>query len=778
MLVLENLNPVAEGLVEVLLTSLIPGIVVTLLIWFILRLFSNLNATTKYVVWFMTLLTIVMLPLIVTLGTSSLRSANSEVTPTLDAVSQTEATPIATQEAQPTLENLEPAVPTAQPQVVAPSPSVSAERLRGLTLSPPPLGQAVVWFLCGAYLMGILLLLVQLFRSYASLAGLKRASETVNPAHYPKLETGQRPITLKHSKDITVPMAAGLGNPVILLPSGLEGYLSKEEVEHVILHEAAHLARYDDWTKLFQQLVHTLFFFHPAVHFIDRQLSLEREIASDDWVVARQGKKRHEYAQCLVRLVELALHTKRMRQPLVEGSAVMVKTQIEKRIKRLLDGKRIISHKIAGSRLLSVIAVLGLATALLSQFAPTIALAKLLSGPFEFKLLASDGSNFDQFGSAVAIDGEFAIVGAKSDSDNGFNSGAAYIYAWNGASWDEQTKLLTPEGVRGSEFGEAVAISGDTVIVGAPDDGENGSDAGAAYIFARDGDTWTQQARLLASDGGVGDQFGNAVGISGERAIVAARFNEENGEDAGAAYVFVRDGETWQQEAKLLPEDPQLAQFFGESIAISGDTAVIGAIRDGDKGIDAGAAYVFVRNGSSWQQQAKLLASNGQEGDSFGTRVAVRDDQIIVSSMDIILPEWFQSDTGISGGAYIFVSNGGTWTEQTILYPHDGQGGQEFGQTVAIDGDTALVGAPNFDNNPGNGSVYVFARQGETWAAKGILKASDGEVNDQFGIAVALSGDTALVSAQFEDESADDAGAAYVFDVLQLDTSEVTSTVQ
>ena len=367
MAALEAAGPIAQGLVELALNGLVPGLAIALLVWVILRLVGP-NATTKYAIWFATLLAVIALPLFASVDLGAVRPFGPAVTaPAADS-----AAPAATAAAQPT-ETPAPAVASspAQSDPDGIAPGASASPAGGLVLRPVSLPQLLIWFLLGAYLMGAGILLVQRLRSYLSLGQLKRSSQAFEPAPGSPVQTslkaGRRTVALRRSERITVPMAAGLARPMILIPADLEGRLGEEELDHVVLHELAHLARGDDWSKFVQQILQALFFFHPAVHAIGWQLDLEREIASDDWVVAQRGRKRLDYASSLVRLVELALHTKRMRQPLVEGSAVMVKTQIERRIRLLLDGKRSISERFAAGRFLAAVGAVAVAGALLAQ---------------------------------------------------------------------------------------------------------------------------------------------------------------------------------------------------------------------------------------------------------------------------------------------------------------------------------------------------------------------------------------------------------------------------
>ena len=270
------------------------------------------------------------------------------------------------------------------------------------------------------------------------------------------------------------------------------------------------------------------------------------------------------------------------------------------------------------------------------------------------KLVADDGDDTDSFGYSVDIDGETAVVGAWSDEDpNGFSAGSAYVFVRSGTTWSQQAKLLPSDGDASDGFGRAAAIDGETVIIGATgDEDPNGAGAGSAYVFVRSGTTWRQQAKLVAADGDSGDNFGRSAPIDGETAIIGAAGDEDpNGSVAGSAYVFVRSGTTWSQQAKLLPADGDDNDYFGLSAAIDGETAIIGAAFDEDSnGSSAGSAYVFVRSGTTWSQQAKLLAADGDSSDLFGWSVAFDDETVLVGARADEDP----NGSG-AGSAYVFV---------------------------------------------------------------------------------------------------------------------------
>ena len=247
-------------------------------------------------------------------------------------------------------------------------------------------------------------------------------------------------------------------------------------------------------------------------------------------------------------------------------------------------------------------------------------------------------------------------------------------------------------------------MSGDTAVVGAYLDHHNGIESGSAYVFVRTGSTWTEQAKLTASDGAGGDDFGLSVSVDGDTAVVGAFLDDDSGNWSGSAYVFTRTGSTWTEQAKLTASDGASDDWFGYSVSVDGDTAVVGAVYDDHNGIDSGSACVFTRTGSTWTEQAKLTASDGAAGDVFGVSVSVSGDTAVVAAHN-------DDDSGSnSGSAYVFVRTGSTWTEQAKLTASDAAGQDQFGVSVSVDGDTAVVGAYSDDDNGiDSGSAYVFS---------------------------------------------------------------------
>ena len=376
----------------------------------------------------------------------------------------------------------------------------------------------------------------------------------------------------------------------------------------------------------------------------------------------------------------------------------------------------------------------------------------------ELKLLAGDGMADDMFGYSVSNNGDYAIVGAWAKDDSGSESGSAYIFVRDGESWSQQAKLIASDGTAGDHFGGSVSISSDYAIVGADSDDDHGTESGSAYIFVRDGETWTQQVKLTASDGSGWDYFGLSVSISGDYAIISSFKDDDGGTDAGAAYIFVRDGETWTQQAKLIANDASAGDFFGISVSLNGDYAISGAYKDDDNGSDAGSVYIFVRDGENWTQQAKLIASDAASFDFFGSSVSISDNDVIVGA-------WGDDDGGnATGSAYIFVRNGINWTQQAKLNAADPAANDYFGTRASISNDYAIIGAyEDDDDGSGSGSAYIFVRDSVSWTEHSKLTGSDAEADDRFGYSVSISGGYVLSGAYWDDDSGTNSGSVYAY---------------
>ena len=364
------------------------------------------------------------------------------------------------------------------------------------------------------------------------------------------------------------------------------------------------------------------------------------------------------------------------------------------------------------------------------------------------RIIANDGVADDYFGEAVAVDGDTLVVGVRSD-DIGANigQGSAYIFTRSGATWTQQQKLIAADGEAPDMFGSAVALNGDTLVIGASGDKIGANEAqGSIYVFTRQGATWTQQQKLVAPDGMAQDFFGDALALSGDTLVAGvARGDVNNNESQGSAYVFTRQGTSWTFQYKLTAWDGVEYDHFGAAVAIDGDTIVVGASANTTPGgFEEGSAYVFTRQGTSWSFQQQLTGDVTVQA-AFGRAVAIDGDILVVGAPhDTIGPRIRQ------GSAHIFKRSGAVWNlQQKLVVLFDGAAEDYFGSAVALRNHTLVVGAPGdkVDPNIEQGSAHVFSFLGSEWGMRQTITASDGAARDTFGRAVALSGDTILVGA-------------------------------
>ena len=382
------------------------------------------------------------------------------------------------------------------------------------------------------------------------------------------------------------------------------------------------------------------------------------------------------------------------------------------------------------------------------------------------KIQAPSPNSSDEYAASGAIsgDGNTLIVGAMGVDSPQEQAGAAFVYVRSGSSWSLQTTLQASTTQLQARFGSAIAMTndGNTAIIGEKHYYFN-SGTSAAYIFTRSGSSWSQQAKIVASDIQAGDEFGTSVAIAedGNTAIVGAPPEDTGGISTGSVYIFTRSGTTWSQQAKIQASDIQQSDTFGQSVSISndGNTAIVGAPYEDTGGTNAGAAYIFTRSGSTWSQQQKLVASDPAAYDIFGFTVAISGND----GNTAIVGAYFEDTGGTNAGAaYIYTRSGSTWSQQAKIWPSDATGGREFGKSVAIsdNGNTAIVGAPE-----SGGAAYIFTRSGSSWSQRQKLVSSDVQAGDRLGIIVSISSDggTAYLGADLEDTGQQGAGAAYIF---------------
>lgn len=393
----------------------------------------------------------------------------------------------------------------------------------------------------------------------------------------------------------------------------------------------------------------------------------------------------------------------------------------------------------------------------------------------EVKLTASDADTADYFGSSVAISNGVLIVGAWGNDDGGSKSGSAYIFSKDSGganNWGEVTKLTASDAAVDDNFGSlgSIAISGDYAVVGA----WGGT---SAYVFRRDEggtDNWGEVKKLTDSDSYPHDQFGLSVAISGDTVVVGAHLSNTSGERSGSAHIFKRDEggpDNWGEVKTISASDAAPFDSFGVAVAISGDTIVVGTNRDNTAALNLGSAYIFQRDeggSNNWGEVKRLVASDGASNDSFGQSVGIFGDIAIVAA--------YTDDDGgdNSGSVYIFRKDEGgvnNWGEVKKLIASDDITGDLFGGSVAISDNKVIVGATgNDDNGAKSGSAYIFSQDfggTDNWGEIEKLTASDAASVDEFGAAVAISGGTVIVGAPLNDDAGPDSGSAYIYEDVE-----------
>jgi FG-GAP repeat len=398
------------------------------------------------------------------------------------------------------------------------------------------------------------------------------------------------------------------------------------------------------------------------------------------------------------------------------------------------------------------------------------------------KLLPRDASAPNVFGASIAVSGNTALVGATTANGGpGNGTGAAYVFLKGPTGrWTQQAKLRAADGAPRDNFGFSVALDGDTAVIGAPNRGQFTGDpfgeVGAAYVYQRSGTKWSQQAELTAqcpTCGSTGDFFGFSVAVSGGTVLAGAVGVNTN---TGAVFEYVRSGATWSQTAKLAGSNSRPGDGFGWDVALSGRTALIGAPQNSP--VFPGAAYVFADTGSGFTQRAKLAAPDSQNGDLFGRSVALSGRTALVGAPGCCA---FNPQEGsFRGAAYTFVHSGGRWVNRAKLTARDGkpfvldtnQQGDTFGESVALTGGTAVIGAPTKAKRPATtgapvdftGAAYEFRRAGDAlsghWSQTRKVTAADGARLDRLGFAVGIAGTTGLAGAPFHNANR---GAVYLF---------------
>jgi hypothetical protein len=358
------------------------------------------------------------------------------------------------------------------------------------------------------------------------------------------------------------------------------------------------------------------------------------------------------------------------------------------------------------------------------------------------------------FGMTVDIDGNTAAVGGSGFRFSDFPLPVVCVYTREAANWTQEQCLSEEDEVPNSDdnYGFAIALSGNTLVVGAASDVTNGVTGGAAYVYVRDGNTWSLQQKLFASDRVDFANFGVAVDVAGETIVVGAHQDDDAGFQTGAAYVFRRNGTTWTQEQKLKANDEKPDSAFGLSVSLSGQTIAVGAPGDASpEALFSGAVYVFVNDGAGWQQQGKIKANNPMGNQQLGSTVSISGDTIVAAAPGEIIgaPSVEAQNVRSKGAVYILERTGTSWNHQKRFFERDTNRTGGFAVRAAIDGDTIIVGDPTYDAGARfTGAVFVFERNGNGWSLKHTLAASDGQFLQAMGFSIAISGDTVIAGTQ------------------------------
>ena len=382
-------------------------------------------------------------------------------------------------------------------------------------------------------------------------------------------------------------------------------------------------------------------------------------------------------------------------------------------------------------------------------------------------VFGSDVEEGDMFGNAVCISEDYAFIGAFLDDDNGEFAGAVYVYYNNNGTWEEQQKLIGSDTEYGDSFGASVSVYGDYAIISSELEDDGAEDTGAAYIFYNNEGTWEEVAKLTAPDASIYARFGTSVSIDGDYAIVGASQDGDGTvyDSPGAAYIFYNNAGTWEFHTKLIASDAETMTHFGSSVDIHGAYAVVGSVYDHLISSDEGSAYVFYNNAGTWEEVAKLTADDPQQNDEFGKSVGIHDDFIIVG---------MYGDDDFSGSAYLFQNNSGTWEQHSKIYAEDASFIANFGWSVDIYEDYAIVGAwGDNDVDYDNGAVYIFTYEDDTWSQEVKILPSDAGYRSSFRYCVSIFGENAVSGAFWNQTLGEDAGAAYFLGPLETNINTI-----
>lgn len=373
------------------------------------------------------------------------------------------------------------------------------------------------------------------------------------------------------------------------------------------------------------------------------------------------------------------------------------------------------------------------------------------------KITASDGLRNEQYGFSVAIEGSRALVGAYQHGGAGIGAGAVYSLHFNGEDWVEDLIIIGGDTAGGDRFGSAVAIDGDLAAIGAPMDDDMGFDSGSVYLYRHDGTTWRFVQKLVPFDGEQFDFFGRAIELEGDVLWVGTPGDDQPDQEAGSVYVYRNDGSTWQFEQRITSSDATAFDSYGRAISAQGTTLLVGASEDDDDGGRSGSAYIVQYDGSSWNEVQKIRPKDGKLNAEFGRDVSLDGEYAIIGAPGDTRNEY----QGI-GSAYAFHFDGTRWVERQKITCSDGIDFHNFGNVVELDGRGVTIAARNDPLGIGTltGSAYVFRLVGSRWIEERKLAASDRNQQELFGVSIASSDGTTLIGASGDTSQT---GAAYVF---------------
>jgi len=379
----------------------------------------------------------------------------------------------------------------------------------------------------------------------------------------------------------------------------------------------------------------------------------------------------------------------------------------------------------------------------------------LVHGQNELKITPNDPAINDYFAWDVAIWGDVAVLGTPNDDDYGNNSGSVYIFNRFGTNWVQTQKIAAGNATASDQFGYSVAIDSNVMIVSAI----LSSTAGQAYVFRYNGALWLQEQILNpTAPFASGDLFGIEVDIYGDYAIVGAQYNDAAANNAGSAYIYYFNGTSWIAQQRLNNTDAAASDFFGKAVALENTTAIIGAFYDDPRGLNSGSAYVFDFDGTSWNQSQKLVPADGNFSDFFGYSVDIEYPWIVVGAFQDNVPGWAE------GSVYMFLHDGTSWSQQQKLTAFDGFDFDNFSRSVDLDGDALIVSSYFDDDNGSNsGSVYFFRNIVGTWGHWKKVIPCDGNQDEVFGCAVAMHDSTVIIGSYLDNQNGMSTGSAYLY---------------